>query len=897
MSAALDESLHGLDDCGCCEGVDAAVPVEVLNRPGLPAVAYRVGTWQTFRESLLARLSGTEVPPLQSLTARADDWTPALLDAWAVVGDVLTFYQERIANEQYLRTATERRSVLELARAIGYELAPGAAASTALAFTLEDAPGAPAEVVIGEGTRAQSVPGPGEKPQTFETVEEVAARPGWNALVPRRTRPQAIGKTTAGVWVRSAAAAVQKGDWVMLEQGTTWDLLAVADVVRDGPGDRSYLAFSEKTKNDYTGTPGLFVFRQVAGLFGHNAPDYRLLPKEARTLFESTATVDATKTGWAAFSTYVLNPKSVDLDAVYPKILPGSWIVLRTSTKQTRFVADSVQEASRADFALSARITRIVPKAGQEPVATDFPLNGTAVLAQAEALPLADMDVVEPVMGDDVELGAKMEPFGGPRTVIVRGRAPRLTVAPAAAPATLVPARKGAPEVTLSADDSLLLLAAPRDKASSWILDVRDAHGTVGTVTALPSSVAWHPALADDPELAETALVDEVQAADPAHPVLKLHVPLTHAYDRATCTVAANVAAATHGEGVAEALGSGNAAAEWPRFALRQPPLTYVPQPAVPSGVESTLEVRVDELKWHEVPTLYGRRPHERVFTTRRQDDGTTLVQFGDGRTGARLPTGRENVRAAYRKGIGPEGNLRAGQLSLLMTRALGLRSVVNPIAATGGQAPQEMADARENAPLTLLTLGRVVSLRDYRDFARGYAGIGKAHVVWTWDAGTRGVYVTVAGVDGAAVPAGSDPQTGLLSALATFGDAGVPARVVSYRSVPFHVKAVVHCHPDYLPARVKAAVEAALAARFGFHAQKFGERVALSQVEAVMQGVPGVAWVEVTALHRDDAGAVTRQPWLPADAPETGGEAGDLLPAELLTLELRPDDIVAEIP
>ena len=44
----------------------------------------------------------------------------ALLDAWATVGDVLTFYQERIANEGYLRTATERRSVLELARLVGY---------------------------------------------------------------------------------------------------------------------------------------------------------------------------------------------------------------------------------------------------------------------------------------------------------------------------------------------------------------------------------------------------------------------------------------------------------------------------------------------------------------------------------------------------------------------------------------------------------------------------------------------------------------------------------------------------------------------------------------------------------------------------------------------------------
>jgi len=47
-------------------------------------------------------------------TRADDDFAIGLLDAWAVVSDVLTFYQERIANESYLRIATaERRSVLE----------------------------------------------------------------------------------------------------------------------------------------------------------------------------------------------------------------------------------------------------------------------------------------------------------------------------------------------------------------------------------------------------------------------------------------------------------------------------------------------------------------------------------------------------------------------------------------------------------------------------------------------------------------------------------------------------------------------------------------------------------------------------------------------------------------
>src|SRR2546428_6544026 len=147
-----------LDTCGCCEGVHALTPVEIFNPPGLPRIAYRVGTHGSFKESLQAHLSAQA--PLRSLTTRDDDDpTIALLDAWATVLDVLTFYQERIANEGFLRTATEQRSVLELARAIGYELGPGDAARHHLAFQLERAPGPPPSVQFRASLAVHSVPG------------------------------------------------------------------------------------------------------------------------------------------------------------------------------------------------------------------------------------------------------------------------------------------------------------------------------------------------------------------------------------------------------------------------------------------------------------------------------------------------------------------------------------------------------------------------------------------------------------------------------------------------------------------------------------------------------------------------------------------------------------------
>src|SRR5215203_5346714 len=186
------------ESCGCCEGLEPLTPLTTANRPGLDALAYRAGTHATFLETMKARLSAAEYPALRVLTTRAaGDPSVALLDAWATVGDVLTFYQERIANEGYLRTATERRSILELARLVDYRLRPGVAASTYLAYTLDPSVEGETITVIPRGARAQSLPVDGGLPQTFETAEDLLARQSWNLLQARLTRPPQVTLDTA----------------------------------------------------------------------------------------------------------------------------------------------------------------------------------------------------------------------------------------------------------------------------------------------------------------------------------------------------------------------------------------------------------------------------------------------------------------------------------------------------------------------------------------------------------------------------------------------------------------------------------------------------------------------------------------------------------------------------
>ena len=76
----------------------------------------------------------------------------------------------------------------------------------------------------------------------------------------------------------------------------------------------------------------------------------------------------------------------------------------------------------------------------------------------------------------------------------------------------------------------------------------------------------------------------------------------------------------------------------------------------------STLQVRVNDVEWHEVDSLAGLGVGERKFITQTDNAAKTSVIFGNGVLGARLPTGPQNVTATYRNGIGSPGNVRRGR-------------------------------------------------------------------------------------------------------------------------------------------------------------------------------------------------------------------------------------------
>ena len=365
MSAGSISPSHP-NDCGCCAGLAAETPAVVVNRPGLSAVSYRAGTHSSFKASMLAALSSAEFPALKELRTRADDdFTIALLDAAAVVADVLTFYQERLVNESFLRTATERRSVLELARLIGYELHPGVAASAALAFTLEEAPGAPRETVIDVGTRVQSIPGPGEKPQTFETIEKITARVEWNALRPKMTRINVPKFGNRVAYLKGIATNLKPGDAILLvgkerenDPGSErWDFRRLTEVSADAEANRTRIEWSRRL-----GRPPRRIrcCRQWSRKFSRcdNAPRCSVPMRRIRRR-SLTQTLGHYNQQPGSDWNFTISGQTIDLDTTYPAIVERSWLVLSKPSYQELYRASKVTEASGAKFTVTGKTTRI----------------------------------------------------------------------------------------------------------------------------------------------------------------------------------------------------------------------------------------------------------------------------------------------------------------------------------------------------------------------------------------------------------------------------------------------------------------------------------------------------------------------------------------------------------
>ena len=822
-------TVDDLDRCGCCG--DPVPAPDVYNPPGLDALSYRMDTHGEILRRMLARLPLEPVEagpnalryPLARLTTRsADDPAIAWLDAWATVGDVLTFYQERIANEGFLRTATERRSILELARLIGYELNPGVAAAAFLAFLTDTAAGAPRSVVVPKGARVQSVPGQDELPQMFETSADITARVEWNRVQPRRMRPQqlainggklyllgggssslavadtspldldaalVLGQSVAATEVDAVYAAgtstnLRPGDVILLAgrkagQTTTATLMRTVRRIEEEPAlDRTRVEFDIDTpapKFTATGITALATMSVKQAAFDSKNVDDLVV---GQTWSEGELSAWLSVQGWNAANTvnYIYGAYSTPSPAPAPPGGPGVFAMRaklgffgHNAPAYGSLTAIAASPFSNWDGGLSVWMDSLT-------TAGDPPYYGDA-----------DCFLERSVAGITANSWAVLELPTRQFTAF------RVT---AASESSLVGYSLSAKTTGLqlgSAADGIALGDSDADKSESFNVRKTTAHvlserltlsqlpvedplgkGTAEETTLTLDRMVLN--LTEGQPIAVTGERDDLPGVVVSEVVLLTTVQhsggfttlffespgLTFRYVRATVSLCANVVEATHGESVKEVLGSGDGSRPNQRFVLRKPPLTYTASSGA-DGAESSLEVRVDGVAWSETPRLYGSQAADEQYLTRRDDDGRVSVVFGDGVQGARLPSGVENVVATYRSGIGRAGMVPPGSLTLLMTRPLGIHDVTNPLAASGAADPERRDEARRNAPLTVLAMERVVSLQDAEDFSRAFAGIGKCSAMALSRGGARWIHLTVA----AAAPK-SDPG-GLAAAMADY--------------------------------------------------------------------------------------------------------------------------------
>ena len=887
-------SCTGLPDCacGCCSGISVQTPQGETNRPGLSSIAYRTGTWATFKESMLARLSSSEYPALAALKTRDDDdFSIAFLDATAVVLDILTFYQERLANESYLRTATQLYSLTQLSQLIGYQPSPGVSASTFLAFTITAATGLPTDptttaVTIPAGTQVQSVPAQGQTPQSFQTSANILAKADWNALPVQTGYPWEPHRRDTSVYLAGTSTQLQPGDAFLIvgddrsQYPQRWDVRLVSSVQPDSANQRTLVTWSEGLGGGSSGpakqNPKFYALRQRASLFGYNAMNPMLLAaRTLRTLQNAGLVTTNSPPDWDFDKSGLGKESLVDLDAVYSKLVTGGWLVLihpdtDTSRSPAGFVSlyrlNSVTSITRSDYGISAKISRVMTDTDTNLSEYYCKTRSTSILTQSEIVAVAEQPLDHPLYGTFLDLEVLRPDLTGATAVAITGRSQKIAVnlpSPDSTPLTFVPDDDPTSTVTLKQGDTLTLLQPPdlfnpdgsiphwSTSAAALTLSVANANGRTGTVSAALSDFTLTLSTTKDPVVQEAALVSSVSlVAKPfPHTRILLQNPLLNCYDRTLTTVNANVGAATAGAPVTELLGSGAAAMPNQQFKLKQSPLTYIQAPT-PTGSLSTLQVRANGVAWTAVPTLYNQAPTAQVFTTLNLPGGTAQVQFGDGVEGSTLPTGQSNIQASYRTGIGAAGNVAAGAITTLIDRPLGVSGVNNPTPATGGQDPQSIEDIRASAPLSVLTLGRAVSITDYQNFAATFSGIAKAYAIWIPNGADRGVFLTVAGSDGASLPPGNLTLANLVAALQSYGNPNVVIYAQSFLETTFGLSADLCYDPAYSAPAVQAAVLQLLQQTYSFASRNFGEGVSGDEVAALIQGVPGIIAVNVKSLN-----------------------------------------------
>jgi len=127
---------------------------EIRQVDGRPVIDYMARDYESLLRAM-RELIPQKLPEWQDFGNEAD-FGNVLLELFAHIGDILSYYQDRVANESFLGTARTRRSVIEHLRLIGYELGTAAPAAATLSLTVPGTVTATVTVTKGDAFATKS---------------------------------------------------------------------------------------------------------------------------------------------------------------------------------------------------------------------------------------------------------------------------------------------------------------------------------------------------------------------------------------------------------------------------------------------------------------------------------------------------------------------------------------------------------------------------------------------------------------------------------------------------------------------------------------------------------------------------------------------------------------------
>lgn len=884
-------------------------PKTVENRPGLTTLDYRIGSYADLRTHMLRRVD--EHPALAAWTHRLpDDPGIALIEAAAEVGDILSFYQDLYANEAYLGTAKWRDSVGLLVRLLGYRLAPGTGGRARLAFTAKGE--RPVTVPAGTGVKAQlDNPDP---PAVLETGTDLVAYPALSAFHlyrPRRAPEIRYGTDTFTLVLGGADAPTLKaGDRVMVgvarDGGQSFDHLQVlvVDQVTQAFGDTVV-----KMKGAVTSLRKPVFTPILTGLLPLTAsPAVATLSASMSSSAVSAGTLSTLSTLSASSMsstvsaiTEVSSVASVFGMASIVSLLPGLILGIDITLASTPRLRAWKLGASHRHFGHDAPATEIVVtpqgRAVTQPVGHVRRLDTTTGSPSSPAigalqLPL-DADVPGLAAGTRVLVEARLS--NDSDGVPSRKRLLQRRVTQVERHSLAWGPQTGASSV-LTLDEDLAITES--GTALRWAdLGSISIHEVVGepfqlraqfvpTAATRGSELHFHGTAAQAAALTKrellfhgpgdrvvpaTALTVESAGVDADQPGFH-RVMLDREFDYGDfghddppVTVHGNLVAATQGKTEARVpLGDGDARAVFQSFVLPKAPLTHLLDATRSPPLVPQVRLWVDGVEWTAVDSLFGRGPAEQVYIVREDTEGKSWVQFGDGKSGARLRTGRGNVVAVWRTGDGAHGPLKPDAKPSIDRKPPGLDAALLLEPVTEGAEPERADGARVAAPGTMQSLGRIVSLADHEAEALAIPGVLKARAAWAQLDGAPVVRVTLLTRGLLAADAEAAAEA-LRAAVRTRGAARCPVLVAQGGRTPVRLRLIVGIDPSRRAEDLRPLILRALGVSegdidddglpadqqglFDWRRRQFGEGVHGSQVVAAVQHVVGVNWVRLVSM------------------------------------------------